>query len=159
MDIQHICEELVTVPVQVDIHNYPTNQHLIPETYHNSYESPQSAHLLSPQHVHDSKDQKQRSQHGFTLPQLDTQLTKAPNQTTDTNYAYDPTPESKFLISPRPKIYNHEISLSVLKTHQRPSRQKRDSEFMNQKFAEEISNDDTLKEIVKQILLTLFDHN
>ena len=90
---------------------------------------------------------------------MDTQLIQAQNQTTDLNYAYDPTPGSKFLISPRPKIYDHEIALSVLKTHQRPSRQKRDSEFMNQKFAEEISNDDTLKEIVKQILLTLFDHN
>ena len=116
VDIQHICEEHVTVPVQVDVHNYPTNQHQISETYHNSYESPHSTHLLPPRHVHDSKDQIQRSQHGFTLTPLDTQLNQALNETTDPNYAYDPTPGSKFLISPRPRIYNHEISSSVSKT-------------------------------------------
>ena len=46
MDIQHICEEHVTVPIKVEVHNYSTNQLLIPETYHNSYESPQATHLL-----------------------------------------------------------------------------------------------------------------
>ena len=90
MDIQHICEEHVTVPIKVEVHNYSTNQLLIPETYHNSYESPQATHLLPPQHVHNSKDQKQRSQHGYTLLPMDTQLIQAQNQTTDLNYAFDP---------------------------------------------------------------------
>ena len=102
------------------------------------------------------------------MPPLDTQPTIAPNHndkerkhqpTTVPNYAYDPTPGSKFLISPRPKMYNHRISSSAIKTQRRQGRRKRDSEIMKRKFAEEMSSDDTLKDIVKQILLNLFDNN
>ena len=80
-------------------------------------------HLLPVQEFEDQK-QKQRSQNGLALSSIDNQPTLSQNNkenerkhqpTSAPNYAYDPTPGSKLLISPTPTIYHHRISSAAIK--------------------------------------------
>ena len=98
------------------------------------------------------------------MAMLVTQPTKATNKNADKNrprptpppYAYDPTPGSKYLISPTPQSFNRQVAQPSFKPN---SRGKRNSEFMSDNLEKPNISDDVLKEMVKQVMQTMIANN
>jgi hypothetical protein len=131
VDIQHVCQEHVKHPLQVQypmLPEDPRNPHFFGDQHHNPYAFPQSnlyqSHQpdpssLSPQHVEVSEHQNPKSQPGSILQTMVSQQTKSPKEITSfentaPDYAYDPTPGSKFsnskIIQPPNSVINNKIT-------------------------------------------------
>ena len=117
VDIQHVCQEHIKHPLQVQypmpsevVNDDPRNPHFIGNQHHNPHAFPQSnlfqshqpdPYALSPQHVKVSEHRNPKSQPGSILQTMVSQQTKSPKEITSfdntaPDYAYDPTPGSKF---------------------------------------------------------------
>ena len=169
VDVQHVCEEHLAVPVEhyPPIHddygppdpyhhheNHPVDPHLLPKPDLFLSQAP-DPHGLSPRQV---DQQGTNTTEDPVLALLVTKPTKNPQTEKTTirpRFAYDPTPGSKFFISPTPKPYTPDIPQPLFHARTKQVRGKRDSDLL----ASINASDDVLTDIVKKVLVTMFEKN